>query len=323
MKLRSPIETLYVLGKVLHKDTLTTVCIAKHKQTGRDRVLKQVKKSKPTKKSDTNAEMLSREVNTLSRLDHPNILKLYELYEDKQYFYFISEALTGGYLMDYLTMERNLSEQLAAKIIKQVLKALAYCHSRGILHGNLSMESLILQSAPTDGNVHVVVLGIGSVCLQQDRERLRGKSSFYVAPETLRNAQTEKTDVWSSGVILHLLLCGNPPFNGPTPDSILEHIGDESNVTFPQELWDGVSAEAINLLRGMLVKDPSARISVAECLNHPWIKANSKCTSADSKRILPALRNLKMFNAKTSLKHIILSFISAHVDIQEETKALK
>ena len=325
MKLQMPIKTLFALNKELHRDLNATVYLAKHLQTGKERVVKQVKKNKRANCTDANSEeRLRGEVEMLSGLDHPNILKLYELYEDKLYFYLVSEALTGGYLMDYLTMGRNLSEPLAAKIIVQVMKALNYCHSREVIHGNLRMDSLILQSTPTDDNVHVIITGFGSTSLLSLKESLSTKigSALFIAPETLQYEPSEKADVWSCGVILHMLLCGNPPFNGPTTDSILEQIASES-VTFPQELWEGVSSEAINLLRGMLNKDSATRISFTECLNHPWLQANSKCTNSDSKPIFRALRNLKVFEAKKKLKQTILSFMAARIDTQEETKSLR
>jgi calcium-dependent protein kinase len=223
-----------------------------------------------------------------------------------------------------LTRKKNLSEQLAAKIIMQVMKALAYCHSRGVLHRNLRMESLILQSAPSDDNVHVILTGFGSTALLSLKEILSTKigSALFIAPETLRYEPSDKADVWSCGVILHMLLCGNPPFNGPTTDSIIEQIAEEP-VTFPQGLWDGVSSEAINLLRGMLKKDPAARLSLRECLGHPWICTNTVCGNHDSKPIFQALRNLKAFEAKKKVKQTILSFMAAHFDTQEETKALR
>ena len=92
---------------------------------------------------------------------------------------------------------------------------------------------------------------------------------------------------------------------------------------FPQGLWAGVSSEAIHLLRGMLNKDPAARLSLTECLNHPWIRTNTLSESTNSRPILTALRNLKAFEAKKQLKQVILSFISAHINQQEETKVLR
>ena len=323
--LKEPIDVLYSLTRLLHKDNSSLVYLATHLRTGQDRVVKRIDKVKRRKAHIDDGEgRLRSEVRMLSLLDHPNILKIHELYEDKQYFYLVSEALTGGYLMDYLTREKNLSEQLAAKIIMQVMKALAYCHSRGVLHRNLRMDSLILQSTPTDGNVHVILTGFGSTALMSLKEILSTKigSALFIAPEALRYDPSEKADVWSCGVILHMLLCGNPLFNGPNTDAIIEQIQEEP-VTFPRKLWEGVSSEAINLLRGMLTKDPAARLSLRECLEHPWIRTNSVCKSHDSKPIFQALRNLKAFEAKRKVKQTILTFMAAHFDTQEETKALR
>jgi calcium-dependent protein kinase len=319
------IENAYQSTAILYEDKATSVYLAKHLQTGLDRVIKRVEKIKRVRGPSQNSEdRLRREVRMLSSLDHPNILKLYEVYEDKLYFYLVSEALTGGYLMDYLTMERNLSERLAAKIIVQVMKALAYCNSRGVLHRNLRMDSLILQSTPTDSNVHVLVQDVGSAMMTsaKDEARCSPELAIYIAPESIQNEPTESADVWSCGVILHMLLCGNPPFHGGSAKDIYSKIANQ-NVVFPQGLWAGVSSEAIHLLRGMLNKDPAARLSLTECLNHPWIHTNTLSEYKNSQPILTALRNLKVFEAKKRLKQAILSFISAHINQQEETKVLR
>ena len=328
-KLSKPIETLYTLMRALYKDSSCVVYMAKHLQTGQERLIKRVEKKlrQAHVRSEEAENRFRSEVLLLQLLDHPNILKVYELYEDRRYFYQISEALNGGYMLEDVKIKgkRNISEQLAANILLQVLKALAYCHSRGIVHRNLRTESIVLQSAPQEGSVHVLLTGFGSASLLSVRDKLALKisSAVYFAPEALLYEPSEKADIWSCGVILHMLLCGNPPFNGPTDDTILEQIASEQSVTFPQPLWVGVSADAINLLRGMLTKHPSARLTLAECLNHSWLSANLKSQAQDPKPVIRALRHLKAFEAKTYLKRTILSFMSAHIDTPEETKSLR
>lgn len=328
-KLAKPIESLYTLTRALYKDSSCVVSLAKHLQTGQERLIKRVeKKSRLTRgRSDEAENRFRSEVLLLQLLDHPNILKLYELYEDKHYFYQISEALNGGYLLEDVKIQgkRNISEQLAANIMQQVMKALAYCHSRGIVHRNLRTESILLQSAPQEGCVHVLLTGFGSASLLSVKDKLALKigSAVYFAPETLLYEPSEKADVWSCGVILHMLLCGNPPFSGATDSTVLEQIASEQQVTFPQALWAGVSSAAINLLRGMLTKHPSARLSLAECLKHSWLGASLKRQTQDPKSVFRALRHLKAFEAKTYLKRTVLSFMAAQIDTPEETKSLR
>lgn len=328
-KLLKPIESLYTLTRVIHKDLSCLVYLAKHLQTGQERVVKRMdKKFRQTRtRSDEAEERFHSEALLLQMLDHPNILKLYELYEDRKYFYLVSEALNGCYLLEDLRLKgkRNGLEQLAAKIMVQVMKALTYCHSRGVVHRNLRTESLILQSTASDDTVHVLITGFGSASLLSAKDKLAMKigSAFFFSPESLLYEPSEKADVWSCGVILHMLLCGHPPFNGPTEDAVLEQIASEQPVTFPQSLWDGVSSEVINLLRGMLTKHPSARLTLAECVNHTWMQANTKSQTQDLKPLIRALQHLKAFEAKNHLKRTILSFMAAHIDTQEETKSLR
>ena len=275
-KLSRSITSYYTITNELHRDETTTVRLAVHILTKKERVIKQVQKSTWKNRyanSRSPEELFRLEVIMLSKLDHPNIIKICELYEDRTHFYIVSEALTGGPLIDYLTVAKTLSEQLAANVISQVMHALAYCHSRGIVHKNLQMDSLILQSAPKNDNVHVILTGFGSAGLLTLQEKLTRHmtSVHFVAPETLFTECSEKSDIWSCGVILHMLLTGEPPFTGPNDAAVLRKIANDK-VSFPAERWEGISTEAIHLVRAMLTKEPAERLSLAEGLNHGWIQ---------------------------------------------------
>lgn len=326
-KLSKPITSYYSITKELHRDINTTVLMGVHRKTNRERVIKRVQKSSWKNRyatSRTPEDLFRLEVTMLSQLDHPNILKICELFEDRTHIFIVSEALTGGPLLDYLAVTKSLSEELAAKIMSQVMNALAYCHSRGIVHKNLQMDSLILQNAPTDGEVQVIVTGFGSAGLLTVHEKLSRKLTpvYFIAPETLLTESSEKSDVWSCGVILHMLLTGEPPFTGSSNEEVIRKLASET-VTFPTDRWEGISTEAIAMVRGMLAKEPAARLSLAQCIAHPWLVGFTKGEKrGSSKPVANALRNLKKFQMKKQLKQAVLSFMASHCGSPEEETTL-
>jgi calcium-dependent protein kinase len=119
---------------------------------------------------------------------------------------------------------------------------------------------------------------------------------YYIAPEVLNEVYDEKCDVWSCGVILYMLLCGYPPFNGDNEDEILKAV-KKGSYDFPEEEWSVVSKEARELVYNMLKFEPKKRYSAKECLSHIWVKNNQEITS-DTKISLGALDKLKKFKVK-------------------------
>mmetsp|Transcript_701 Transcript_701/g.656 ORF Transcript_701/g.656 Transcript_701/m.656 type:complete len:138 (-) Transcript_701:315-728(-) len=130
-------------------------------------------------------------------------------------------------------------------------------------------------------------------------------SPYYIAPEVINKCYTEKCDIWSSGTICYILLCGYPPFYGYDDKEILENVR-KGDFAFPEEEWSGISNEAKNLIKKMLTKDPTKRISAKEALNDPWIKKNAK-----TQQINPtAFKNLSEFSSKNKVKQAVLTLLA-------------
>lgn len=144
-------------------------------------------------------------------MDHPHIIKLHEIYQDNSNIYMITEFLQGGELFDVLVKKRSLSESIAAKIIKQVLQAINYCHTKKIVHRDLKPENLMLES-DDQWNIKVIDFGLSRTFSSDKKLCQRLGTPYYIAPEVLKKKYDEKCDIWSIGVILHVLLCGAPPF---------------------------------------------------------------------------------------------------------------
>ena len=161
--------------------------------------------------------------------DHPNIIKLYEVYEDNRYIYLIMECCSGGELFDRILdriNSKNLyTEKQACHIFKQMVSAICYCHSQKICHRDLKPENLLFLNSSEDSPLKVIDFGLSKI-FTKDNHKMTTKvgTAYYVSPEVLAGDYDEKCDVWSAGVILYILLTGEPPFNGANDNEIYKRI---------------------------------------------------------------------------------------------------
>eukprot|EP01130_Rhizamoeba_saxonica_P018482 TRINITY_DN925_c1_g1_i1.p1 TRINITY_DN925_c1_g1~~TRINITY_DN925_c1_g1_i1.p1 ORF type:complete len:458 (-),score=129.19 TRINITY_DN925_c1_g1_i1:38-1411(-) len=216
-------------------------------------------------------ELLRREIDIMQRLEHPNIIKLLDVFEEDDYMYLVLELVTGGELFDHIISRGTYSERDAANIVRQILEAVAYIHDLGIAHRDLKPENLLV-SGPNNDVIKVTDFGLSKDTAGGDRLQTSCGTPDYVAPEVLMGKEYDETvDVWSVGVICYILLCGFPPFYGNHDQQIFEKIL-KCDYDFPSPDWDSISAEAKQFIQAVLVLDARRRPSAAQCLQAPWIK---------------------------------------------------
>lgn len=174
------------------------------------------------------------EVNILKSLDHPNVVKLYEFYEENKKFHIVTELCEGGQLFDYIISHWHLSEDITVNIVQQILQAVAYCHDRNVIHRDLKPENLLLEKRNTDNLcVKVADFGTGIFSDPTKVHKSRVGSALYIAPEVITYEYDSKCDIWSTGIILYILLCGKPPFQGKTEEELMQQIMNEE-IQYPQ-----------------------------------------------------------------------------------------
>lgn len=171
------------------------------------------------------------------QIDHPNIIKLYEVYEDSRYIYLIMEECTGGELFDRIyeriTQNNLYTEKEAAQIFKQYMAAVCHCHSQKICHRDLKPENLLFLNTTADSPLKVIDFGLSKIFTDNNNKMsTKVGTAYYVSPEVLSGDYDEKCDIWSSGVILYILLTGEPPFNGPNDNEIYRKIA-KKKFSFP------------------------------------------------------------------------------------------
>jgi len=206
----------------------------------------------------------------MKKVDHKNILKLYEVYEDEDHFFLVLELVEGLELFDKIVDRGNYSERDAANIVKQILEAVRYLHKEGIVHRDLKPENLL---SAGEGESEVVKVADFGFAKNFGEEKLVTScgSPGYVAPEVLtEDTYTNAVDMWSVGVIIYILLSGYPPFYDESPPKIFKKI-TEAKYDFDDPVWDDISDMAKDLIKKLLVKDPEQRLSAKQCLKHPWI----------------------------------------------------
>ena len=265
----------YEVIRQLGKGGYGKVYEVKNKKTGEIRACKHL-----SKLSIKNLEKFEREINILIKTDHQNIIKLYEIFESQRSLYLVMEECKGGEvfdrIIDHIQKKQMYSEKDAAIIFQQFMSAVEYCHNNGICHRDLKPENLLyLNEGPEEDNpIKVIDFGLSQI-FHNHKLKTKVGTAYYVSPEILDGNYTEKCDIWSAGVILYILLSGDPPFNGPDDNAIYKKIST-LKYTFPENKWRNVSNEAKDLITHMICPE-EGRYNARQVLDHSWLrKANNK-----------------------------------------------
>lgn len=307
--------------KVLGKGSFGEVILCKDKITGHECAVKVISKRQVKQKTDK--ESLLREVQLLKELDHPNIMKLYEFFEDAGYYYLVGELYSGGELFDEIINRKRFSEVDAARIVRQILTGINYMHKNKVVHRDLKPENLLLESKAKDANIRIIDFGLSTHFEASKKMKDKIGTAYYIAPEVLHGTYDEKCDVWSTGVILYILLSGCPPFNGANEYEILKKV-EKGKYTFDLPQWKKVSEPVKDLIRKMLTYVPSMRISAREAVEHPWIKkmAFGDADKIDVPSLETAISNFRQFQGTQKLAQAALLYMGSKLTTNDETRKL-
>lgn len=275
-----PIESVYDGvhdGGVLGEGITGAVRLITHKKTG---IQLAVKRLDLVRVADDGIHLdrLLDEIKIMCALDHPNIVCLEEVYEGDSELYLTQELCRGGDLFDRLDEQPDYhySEAECARLVKQISSAVAYLHSKGVIHRDLKLENFLFQDKGSDSELKMIDFGLSKHFEEGDLQTEKVGTPYTCAPEViLGKGYDEKCDVWSIGVICYLLLCGETPFGGDCADDDLGQVRQKitsGNVPFDPELWGNVSEEAIDFVKSLLIVDAERRPSALEAQNHPWIQ---------------------------------------------------
>ncbi|CAM8923488.1 unnamed protein product [Rhodiola kirilowii] len=214
-------------------------------------------------------ECLEKEPKTMLCLSSlPNIVSLYEAFEDESHLHLIMDLCEPSLDLYQLLSRGPVPEEETAAIAASLVEAMAHCHRRGVCHRDVKPENVLF-----DSKGRLKLADFGSAEWFGDGRAMSGVvgTPYYVAPEVLMGREyNEKVDVWSTGVILYIMLAGFPPFYGETAQEIFEAVM-RGTLRFPFRAFRDVSSGAKDLLRRMICRDVSRRFSAEQVLRHPWI----------------------------------------------------
>ena len=272
---------------------------------------------KMSKKKIKNKDQFKTEINLLRATDHPNIIKLYEIYEDNKYIYLIMEECSGGEFFDSLAKrakeKKMYTEKECAKIFKQILEAVNYLHAHGVCHRDLKPENILFSNIADDSCLKLIDFGLSKV-IEGDKN-LKGAvgTTFYMAPEVITGNYNEKCDIWACGVILYIMLCGKPPFYSQNEEELKKNICS-MKYTFDYPEFKKVSQDAIDLIKKILVP-PEKRLSAAEILQTPWIKENAP--HATGENLKQNWEHIEKYSKLNLVQKSIINFTAFHLTSKE------
>ncbi|KZT10095.1 Pkinase-domain-containing protein [Laetiporus sulphureus 93-53] len=268
---------LWKVGRTIGKGSSGRVRIARHTKTGQYAAVKIVSKnalltSRMSLRSlgdeaDRILHSIEREIVIMKLIEHPNIMRLYDVWETSTELYLILEYVEGGELFDYLCNKGKLSSSEALGYFQQIITAVHYCHRFNIAHRDLKPENLLLDK---DKNIKVADFGMAAWQGKSDLLRTACGSPHYAAPEVIMGHAYNGaySDIWSCGIILFALLAGRLPFDDEDLTSLLEKV-KLGKYTMPAD----IDTRAKDLISRMLQKDVSKRITIPEILEHPFYKS--------------------------------------------------
>ena len=271
-------------------------------------------------KKDPNNEIdeqeIKNEIDILKKLSHPNIVKIYEFYISNSHYYIITEFCKEGELFSYI--KNKYSERQLAVLFYQVFSGLWYLHDNKILHRDIKLENIMISKKEKDNEsgeelfwVKIIDFGTAKIFEKNKKEKDVVGSSYYIAPEVLKQNYNEKCDTWSVGVILYMMLVGRAPFDGKDDEEIISKINSgEYNSKEPRLLKH--SPEVRDLVSKLLQKDLSRRYSAKEALGHPWFeKYGGRSLFSNFKReeIETYINNLINYSFNSKIQQLVIAFL--------------
>jgi len=298
---------VYKLGKQLGEGAFSVVKEGQNRQTHDSYAIKCITKAKLSKEDEI---ALKDEIDVLKDFDHQHIIRLYDVFEEPQHYYLVTEKMTGGELFDRIVQKSYYNEKEARDTCEILLQAINYCHSKKVAHRDLKPENLLLTSQSDDSDIKLADFGFAKRVKAPNTLTTQCGTPGYVAAEILEGKPYDtQADMWSIGVIAFILLGGYPPFIEQNQRTLFRKIR-KGQYEFHEEYWGQVSEDAKDLIRKLLVVDPANRYTSKDALANKWIGADaSTLAGLDLGKNLDAF---KKFNAKRKFKAAVSTVMAAN-----------
>ena len=275
----------YLYGRLIGQGAFGKVNIGLNILAGRVVAIKSFNK-KELSENGENMKKILYETDLMKKLNHPNITKILEVFEDDDYILISMEYINGGNLFSFVKKRRKLSEKTAKYLFKQIILGIQHIHSHKIVHRDIKLENILID---LNNNIKICDFGIGKI-LTYKKQLLYDKcgTPMYMAPEILLSSKNHgyegyPVDIWSAGISLYIMLSGTLPFNLKNNENSSMDESSENNIELQYSIINNdpkyiekISDEARDLLKGLLNKNPNKRLTIDQILNHPWLQMDEK-----------------------------------------------
>jgi len=274
-------------SKQLGSGGTADVYLVTHKESKEKYALKVVKLGRI--RDQAKKDMLLREIQLIKMLDHPNTVKVIEVFQRLNYIYIVMELCTGGELFDKLYSQKVMPGEKAPRfteadsqyLSKKMVASIAYLHANDIVHRDLKLENFIFTSDSPDAEIKLIDFGFSRQYLEKDAKMTNMVGTcYYLAPEVLKKDYTQSSDLWSLGVVIYMMVTGAVPFGGSDNDQIIEKVKES---TKPGNIMETkarltkvlkkreLSQECVDFIMGLLTVDAKKRLTAKQAAQHPWL----------------------------------------------------
>jgi calcium-dependent protein kinase len=316
------------------------------------------------------SQKLLDEIKILKKLEHPNIMKIYEYFDDSKNIYIVSELCDQGDLLGKMNKLGSMSELVVKFLMGQILNAVSYLHDNDVFHGDIKLENVMLYKTSkkkgrrftkinkelnssfklqkdienykgdnkdcrsstkfvedmTNYEVKLIDFGCSKFLHKKRNNKLSGivGTSIYCSPEVIDDLYDERSDEWSCGVLMYILLCGEPPFQGETEDEIFANV-KKGYIDFTKKKFNNVSENCIDLIKKLLSKNKKNRIRASEALNHKFFTENFNPNKAltQNKDLNILKRFISLEKLPSKLHEVVVAYCCFNFINQEEEKQLR
>uniref|UniRef100_A0A6A7G709 CAM kinase, CDPK family n=1 Tax=Hirondellea gigas TaxID=1518452 RepID=A0A6A7G709_9CRUS len=264
---------------------------------------------------------LREEITIMQKLNHENVIRFFDVFEDELHVYVIMERCSGGELFDRISEKGSYSEHDAAHVLRQVVEGLRYLHSNNIAHCDLKPDNFLFLDPKEDSQLKIIDFGMSKIVKFRKYFRRFCGTPYYVAPEVITGSYTEACDMWSVGVVMFVMLFGFPPFYvdpneyhadnkilGKVKKGFDPRTKKDYGAWFPQAI--SCSDSAKDLIAKLLCSNHVDRLSAVEALNHPWLKGQASTKKMDEE----VLRGLASFRRTCNFKQTVLNVMIHHLE---------
>ena len=303
--------SFYKFGRVIGRGAFGKVNIGLNILTGRIVAIKSFNKKNLS--NEKAKKKILYETNLMRGLYHPAVTKILETFETDKYMLIIMEYISGGNLQNFVKKRRKLCEKTAKILFRQLIQGIKYIHSKGIVHRDIKLENILLD---LNNIVKICDFGVGKITEKGHKLLDQCGTPVYMAPEIIQGDGYEgfPVDIWSAGVALYIMLSGNIPFNRDKTHDLQSAI-----INLPYKKIDDISDSANDLLKNILEKDPTKRLTPDQILEHPWmLEYNGKDDECFDYNYDLEIKNVNKYHFFTNAESILLA--KTHIDYRKAPK---